>query len=127
MSIRVFVTGSTFDKEYDEIRGTLSFQDTHLPAMLEKGRSRLDVSVRTIMMVDNLDRTDEDRMLIARNCQGAEEDQVVITHGTDNMVDTADHRVGIRRLASNARRSGSRRHTHAGARSLARLAERGSS
>jgi L-asparaginase len=89
MSIRVFATGGTFDKEYDEIRGTLFFQDTHLQAMLEKGRSRLDVSVRTIMMVDSLDMTDEDRMLIARNCQDAEEDQIVITHGTDTMVETA--------------------------------------
>jgi L-asparaginase len=89
MAIRVFVTGGTFDKEYDEIRGTLFFKDTHLPAMLAKGRCRLGISIRTLMMVDSLDMSPEDRMLIARNCQGAEEDRIVITHGTDTMVDTA--------------------------------------
>jgi L-asparaginase len=89
MAIRVFVTGGTFDKDYDEIRGTLFFRDTHLPAMLEKGRCRLEISVRTLMMVDSLDMTDDDRMLIAANCRSVDEDRIVITHGTDTMVDTA--------------------------------------
>ena len=89
MAIRVLVTGGTFDKEYDEIRGTLYFKNTHIREMLDMGRCRLDVSVRTIMMVDSLDMTDEDRMLIARNCAKAEESRIVVTHGTDTMVDTA--------------------------------------
>lgn len=87
--IRLFVTGGTFDKEYDEIHGTLEFRDTHLPQMLEMARSRLDVSVRTLMMVDSLDMTDADREVIAVNCLDAPEPHVVITHGTDTMVDTA--------------------------------------
>lgn len=89
MAIRVFVTGGTFDKEYDEIRGTLFFKDTHLPAMLAKGRCRLSISIRTLMMVDSLEMSPEDRLLVARNCRGAEEDRIVVTHGTDTMVDTA--------------------------------------
>ena len=87
--IRLFVTGGTFDKEYDEIHGSLEFRDTHLPEMLHLGRSRLDVRVRTLMMVDSLDMTDADRDLIASNCRDAPEANVVITHGTDTMVATA--------------------------------------
>jgi L-asparaginase len=89
MSIRVFVTGGTFDKEYDEIRGALDFADTHLPEMLRRGRCGLDLEVRTLMMVDSLDMSDADRETIARNCLRAPEDRIVITHGTDTMVETA--------------------------------------
>ena len=88
-AIRLFVTGGTFDKEYDEIHGTLDFRDTHLPEMLEMGRSRVDVRVRTLMMIDSLEMTDADRELIAHNCSEAPESGIVITHGTDTMVDTA--------------------------------------
>jgi L-asparaginase len=87
--IRLFVTGGTFDKEYDEIRGTLYFSDTHLPDMLQLGRCRLDVEVRTLMMIDSLEMTDADRELIAHNCNEVAERCIVITHGTDTMVDTA--------------------------------------
>jgi L-asparaginase len=87
--IRIFVTGGTFDKTYDEINGRLAFQDTHLLEMLRLGRSRVPVSVRTLMMIDSLDMTDADRELIVRNCQQCEETCIVITHGTDTMVETA--------------------------------------
>jgi len=87
--IRLFVTGGTFDKEYDEIHGRLFFEDTHIPQMLELGRCRLDVHVRTLMMIDSLDMTDADRELIAHHCAEAPEPHIVITHGTDTMVDTA--------------------------------------
>ncbi len=87
--VRLFVTGGTFDKEYDELDGSLFFEDTHLPDMLEMGRCRLDVRVRTLMMIDSLEMTDADRELIAHNCAAAQEPHVVITHGTDTMVDTA--------------------------------------
>jgi len=89
MAIRLFVTGGTVDKEYDEIRGRLYFADTHLVDMLDMGRCRLDVEVRTLMMVDSLDMGESDRELIARQCREVAEDQIVITHGTDTMVDTA--------------------------------------
>ena len=87
--IRLFVTGGTFDKEYDELHGSLEFRDTHLPEMLALGRSRLEVKVRTLMMVDSLEMTDADRDVIASNCADAPEHFIVITHGTDTMVDTA--------------------------------------
>jgi len=87
--IRLFVTGGTFDKEYDEIGGRLFFEDTHLPQMLELGRCRVEVRVRTLMMVDSLEMTETDRDLIAHNCTDAPERHIVITHGTDTMVETA--------------------------------------
>jgi len=87
--IRVFVTGGTFDKRYDELKGALSFGDTHVPEMLRLGRSRVEVSVRTLMMVDSLDMTDADRAIVVEQCRSAAESQIVVTHGTDTMVETA--------------------------------------
>ena len=89
MSIRIFVTGGTFDKEYNELNGELFFKTTHVPNVLARGRSRVDVDVRTIMMVDSQTITDEDRELIAFHCMKAKEDRILITHGTDTMVETA--------------------------------------
>lgn len=89
MGIRVFITGGTFDKEYNELTGQLYFKDTHLHDLLELGRSRLDIEIRTLMMIDSLEMADEDRELIARQCKQCEEDRIVITHGTDTMADTA--------------------------------------
>src|SRR5690348_12066233 len=89
MPIRIFVTGGTFDKEYNELTGELFFKDSHLNEMLKLGRSRVAVEVRTLMMIDSLQMTDVDRELIARNCEQVKESHVVITHGTDTMVETA--------------------------------------
>jgi len=80
--LRILVTGGTFDKEYNERTGQLYFKDTHLPEMLRLGRSRLEVNIRTVMMIDSLDMSDADRALIVQ-------DRIVITHGTDTMTDTA--------------------------------------
>jgi L-asparaginase len=87
--IRVFVTGGTFDKEYDEIRGALSFGDTHLPEMLRRGRCALPLRIEVLMMADSLNLGDGDRAAIAASCREAPEDRIVITHGTDTMTDTA--------------------------------------
>ncbi|MBF8295182.1 MAG: asparaginase [Bacteroidetes bacterium] len=89
MGTRVFVTGGTFDKEYNELDGKLFFKDTHLNEMLILGRCKLKVDVRTLMMVDSLDLTDQDRQIILDHCLKAKEDKVVITHGTDTMDVTA--------------------------------------
>ena len=87
--IRILITGGTFDKEYDEIRGRLYFQDSHVPEMLRLGRCDLDLEIRTLMMVDSLEMTDSDRDIIVDQCRDAVEDRIVITHGTDTMVETA--------------------------------------
>jgi L-asparaginase len=89
MAIRIFVTGGTFDKEYNEIDGKLYFKESHLPEMLELGRSRVEVSVRTLMMVDSLEMTETDRQLIVSQCGAAREERIIVTHGTDTMEITA--------------------------------------
>jgi L-asparaginase len=89
MAIRIFITGGTFDKEYNELNGELYFKDTHLNEMLKLGRSKVPTEVRTLMMVDSIYLTDEDRNLIASNCEKATETKIIITHGTDTMVETA--------------------------------------
>src|SRR5512136_3118393 len=89
MTVRIFVTGGTFDKEYNELEGKLYFRDTHLPEMLELGRCKVRVDIRTLMMVDSLELTDSDRKIILENCIKCKEDNIVITHGTDTMEDTA--------------------------------------
>jgi len=89
MAIRVFITGGTFDKTYDEISGRLLFEDTHIHEMLQLGRCRLDLAVRTLMMVDSLEMTDADRQLVLENCRSAAEERIVVTHGTDTMTATA--------------------------------------
>ena len=89
MAIKIFLTGGTFDKEYNELDGSLYFKDSHLPEMLTLGRSRVPVDLRTLMMIDSLDMSDSDRETIAQNCIKTAEDKIIITHGTDTMVETA--------------------------------------
>ena len=89
MPIKIVVTGGTFDKEYNELNGTLFFKETHLAEMLSLGRSHIDVHVETLMMIDSLEMTDADRETIAQHCANAGEDKIVVTHGTDTMVETA--------------------------------------
>ena len=89
MPIRVLVTGGTFDKNYDELTGRLYFRETYVPEMLRLGRARLDLVVETVTMIDSLEMDDECRARIVARCRDCEERGVVITHGTDTMVDTA--------------------------------------
>jgi L-asparaginase len=87
--IYLFVTGGTFDKEYNMITGELYFKDTHVNEMLQRGRCTTNVTVRTLMMVDSLEMTDSDRALIIHNCKKVDSNRIILTHGTDRMVYTA--------------------------------------
>jgi L-asparaginase len=89
MAIRILITGGTFDKEYNELNGELYFKDTHMDELLSKGRSKLEVHIKTLMMIDSLEMTPDHRSLIAEECQQCEEERIVITHGTDTMAETA--------------------------------------
>ncbi len=89
MRIRLYVTGGTFDKEYNEISGELFFKDSHVREMLKLGRCNLDVHIRTLMMIDSTEMTDVDRELIRKACAESSDDHIVITHGTDTMSETA--------------------------------------
>jgi len=86
--IRILVTGGTFDKEYDELTGRLFFQETHLPEMLRRGRCRLDVTIETVMMIDSLDLDQAGRNRIVERARESDETAIVVTHGTDTMVQT---------------------------------------
>ncbi|MEP7321535.1 MAG: asparaginase domain-containing protein [Saprospiraceae bacterium] len=88
-TIQVFVTGGTFDKDYNFITGELYFKDTHLKQMFTRGRCVLDIDVKTLMMVDSLEMTEEDREIIIHNCKRSRHRRIILTHGTDRMVATA--------------------------------------
>jgi L-asparaginase len=87
--IQVFVTGGTFDKEYNYLTGELYFKDTHLREMFERGRCTLDIDIKTLMMVDSLEMSAQDRDLIVHNCQRSPSNHIIITHGTDTIAETA--------------------------------------
>ncbi len=87
--IQIFVTGGTFDKEYNELTGELFFKTTHLPDMLQRGRCRLAVDIETLMMIDSLEMTGAGRQLILERCARSAHSRIVITHGTDTMQETA--------------------------------------
>jgi len=89
MKIRIFITGGTFDKEYNELSGELFFKESHVPEMLKMGRCRLDIDIKMLMMIDSLNMTNSYRQIILQNCQQTTEDKILITHGTDTMVETA--------------------------------------
>lgn len=87
--IQLYVTGGTFDKEYDYITGELYFKDTHLQDMIERGRCTVNLDIKTLMMVDSLEMTEADREIIIHNCKYTKLNKIIITHGTDTIVETA--------------------------------------
>jgi len=89
MKIKILITGGTFDKEYNELAGELFFNKTHVPEMLKLGRSRLDIKIQNLLMIDSLQITDSDINLILEECKKSKENKILITHGTDKMVETA--------------------------------------
>lgn len=89
--IQVFVTGGTFDKEYNFITGELYFKDTHLTKMFELGRCTVDLDVKTLMMIDSLEMTDGDREIIYHNCKRTKAKDIIVTHGTDTIAETASY------------------------------------
>ena len=88
--IKIFATGGTFDKEYNEITGKLFFNKTHIYDLLKLGRSQLNVKIETLMMIDSLEMTKNDREIIINKCKQEKTDKIIITHGTDTMVRTAE-------------------------------------
>ena len=65
MDIKLFVTGGTFDKEYNELNGQLFFKETHIHEILKLGRSRLSLNIQTLMLIDSLDMSELDRISIS--------------------------------------------------------------
>ncbi len=89
MTIRILITGGTLDKEYDEITGKLTLKDTHVREMLRLGRSKLDIRITKVMMIDSTNISISDKKIILNYCKKSKEDKIVIIHGTDEMANTA--------------------------------------
>ncbi|HKZ67035.1 MAG TPA: asparaginase domain-containing protein [Chitinophagaceae bacterium] len=89
MVVRIFITGGTFDKEYNELNGELFFKNTHMHDLLEMGRNKVPVAITTLMLIDSLEMTDKDREGIVYQCGHCAEAKIIVTHGTDTMAETA--------------------------------------
>jgi L-asparaginase len=89
MNMRIIITGGTFDKYYDEIRGELTFKETHLPTILRQARVVAPIVLEISQLIDSLHMTDADRQRVLEACLRAAEQQIVVIHGTDTMVETA--------------------------------------
>jgi len=89
MAIKIIITGGTIDKVYNHLNGELIFTESNVPEMLKQARSTLKVKTQTLFLKDSLDMTDNDREKILRACKNCTENQIVITHGTDTMPETA--------------------------------------
>lgn len=87
--IQIFATGGTFDKDYNFVNGQLYFKDSSIPDMLETGRCTLAYDMKTLMMLDSLEMTEADREIIVHNCRRTALDRILVTHGTDTVVETA--------------------------------------
>lgn len=88
MHIQLFITGGTFDKEYDLIHGKLYFTNSHVEEILKRGRNTTQVDVEQLMMMDSLDMGDAERQHIVNACKHCAKNHIIITHGTDTMVET---------------------------------------
>jgi L-asparaginase len=88
-AIRIIITGGTFDKHYDEIRGELTFTASNLPEILKQVRTTIPVELETNQLIDSLQMHAENRMRILEACRRATESRIIITHGTDTMTETA--------------------------------------
>ncbi len=89
MSIKLLLTGGTIDKSYNESHGELYFTQSHIPELLELGRNRADIHIKKVMLKDSLHMDDADRQKILEACRKTSKDKIIITHGTDTMVETA--------------------------------------
>ncbi|MBO8435572.1 MAG: asparaginase [Spirochaetes bacterium] len=88
-TIRIITTGGTFDKHYDAVKGELTFRESHLPRILNQSRVTLPIHLDALFAVDSLVMTEEQRASVADNAIASVEELVVIIHGTDTMVKTA--------------------------------------
>ena len=88
--IKFVITGGTIDKLYNELDGSLTFTESHIPAMLKQARCIVDLSTETVMLKDSLDMDGTDRDLISNKCESCDESKIIISHGTDTMVETAE-------------------------------------
>jgi L-asparaginase len=87
--LKLIATGGTFDKTYNPIAGVLDFDESHLVSLAKKCRIIPEPAVEVLMLIDSLDMQDAHRQTILHAVQHSSEQQIVIIHGTDTMVETA--------------------------------------
>jgi L-asparaginase len=93
--ILILTTGGTIDKIYFDATSDYEVGESVIPALLRESGVSLDCRLVSLMRKDSLEMTDEDRTGIRAACVEADEDRIVITHGTDTMTKTAEALVGI--------------------------------
>jgi len=89
MTIKLLLTGGTIDKTYHESSGELDFVESHIPELLELGRNHSEIVIEQIMLKDSLEMNESDRQVILKACTKSRQEKILITHGTDSIVDTA--------------------------------------
>ncbi|NNE45136.1 MAG: asparaginase [Rhodothermales bacterium] len=87
--VRVFTTGGTIDKVYFDARSRYEVGRPQISDMLKEVNASVEYAVESLFMKDSLDMNDEDRRLVLESVERADEDRILITHGTDTMVETA--------------------------------------
>jgi L-asparaginase len=90
MKIRIFCLGGTIDKIYFDAKSKYEVGAPSIGKILREHNVSLDFEVTSLMAKDSLEMTDEDREQVREAVAGASEDKVIITHGTDTMVKTAE-------------------------------------
>jgi len=89
MKLKFLIAGGTICKQYNELTGKLEFEKSFVPEMLLRGRCQLAYNTEVLMLKDSLDMTASDREVILAACQASETSRIIISHGTDSMVETA--------------------------------------
>jgi L-asparaginase len=95
MQVEIFTTGGTIDKVYFDAKSTFEVGEPQILEVLREANLSIEYQVTPLMRKDSLELTLDDRNLVRRAVQGSHASQVVITHGTDTMTETAMALAGI--------------------------------
>ena len=95
MKIKFFTTGGTIDKIYFDAKSEYEVGPPQVLEVLKEANVAFNYEVESLLRKDSLDITDEDRQLIRQRIAAESCDRIVITHGTDTMIETAKTLSGI--------------------------------
>jgi len=87
--IEIITTGGTIDKVYFDKKSDYQVGDPFIGDLLTKMNVNIDYKISPLMRVDSLDMNDSDREKILNHILKSNYDKILITHGTDTIVDTA--------------------------------------
>ncbi len=95
MQIEIITTGGTIDKIYFDAKSSYEIGEPQIGTVLAEANLTIDYQVRSLLRKDSLDMTAEDRLLIRQAVENSPASRIVITHGTDTMIDTALSLAGV--------------------------------